>query len=475
MKKYIKISNKNKFIIGILLIFIGLFLPFFLKVETFKIVENTYNSVVLKNDFLLINAATCLVLLNSLRALPHYLGAFFIGESLTSEKNIKLSKYIKIFSICLIIPTVYFLIFLIHNIKYHLGIPALTLILIIGFLGSKNYNYVSNFKKIILIILVIFTVQILDIMPLLGRFPIGKGEMSQEIKLVSKFLELDNFINICSTYIFILLFTLELLLLSLINSENNLKSMNLLREQNLMIKNKSRLQELENRNYLESRHLVHDLNSPLTAAQALVSLVKLNCESENRKQDYIYLNEVENSLESMSEMIYQTLYINKTSILSTNDIMDKIMSNISIYTYYDKVTIYNNSPNKFIKINPVFFIRSIINLLDNSNYAIKNLENGIIKIIVDSIKKDNVDYIVFKVIDNGVGIDKNNLKSIWKSGYTTKNTTGLGLPFVKNTIESNNGIISVDSCPNNGTIFKIYFKEVINREWRRKNFVHRWW
>ena len=461
MKNYIRIDNKKKFIIGCFFIFVSLILPFFLKVETFNILEKTYNAVVYKNDLLLINSATCLVILNSLRALPHYLGAFFIGESLTTEKNIKVLKYIKVFSICLIIPIIYFLIFIIHNIKYHLGIPALTLIFLVGFLGSKNYNYVSNFKKIILIILVIFTVQILDIMPLLSKFPIGKGEMSQEIKLVSKYLNLDKFINLGTTYIFVLLFTLELLLLSLINSENNLKSMNLLREQNLMIKNKSRLQELENRNYIESRHLVHDLNSPLTAAQALVSLLKLNCESENRKQDYIYLNEVENSLENMSEMIYQTLYIDKTSILSTSDIMNKIMSNISIYPYYDKVTICNNIPHKLIKVNSVFFIRSIINLLDNSNHAIKNLENGIIKIIVDSIKKDTIDYIEFKIIDNGIGIDKNNLKSIWKSGYTTKNTTGLGLPFVKNTIESNNGIISVVSCPNKGTIFKIYFKEVI--------------
>ena len=461
MKKYIRIDNKKKFMIGCFFIFVSLILPFFLKVETFNILEKTYNAVVYKNDLLLFNSATCLVILNSLRALPHYLGAFFIGESLTTEKNIKVLKYIKVFSICLIIPIIYFLIFIIHDIKYHLGIPALTLIFLIGFLGSKNYNYVSNFKKIILIILVIFTVQILDIMPLLSKLPIGKGEMSQEIKLVSKYLNLDKFINLGTTYIFVLLFTLELLLLSLINSENNLKSMNLLREQNLMIKNKSRLQELENRNYIESRHLVHDLNSPLTTAQALVSLLKLSCESENRKQDYIYLNEVENSLENMSEMIYQTLYIDKTSILSTSDIMNKIMSNISTYPYYDKVTICNNIPHKLIKVNSVFFIRSIINLLDNSNHAIKNLENGIIKIIVDSIKKDTIDYIEFKIIDNGIGIDKNNLKSIWKSGYTTKNTTGLGLPFVKNTIESNNGIISVDSSPNKGTIFKIYFKEVI--------------
>ncbi|OLR65207.1 sensor histidine kinase [Peptoniphilus porci] len=464
MKKYIKIDNKIKFTIGVLLIFISLILPFFLKVETFKILDKTYDSIIYKNDFLLINAATCLVILNSLRALPHYLGAFFIGESLSTEKNIKILKYIKIFTICLIIPTIYFLIYVIHHIKYHLGIPALTLIFIIGFLGSKSYNYVSNFKKIILIILVIFTIQILDIMPILSKFPIGKGEISQEIKLVSHFLELDNFINICATYIFILLFTLELLLLSLINSENNLKYMNLLREQNLMIKNKSQLQELENRNYLESRHLVHDLNSPLAAAQALVSLVKLNCTSDDRKNDYIYLDEVENSLDSMSKMISQTLYIDKTSIISINEIVHKISSNISIYDYYDKIIILDNCPNKFIKINSVFFVRSIINLLENANYAIKDTENGKVKIVIDSIEKDKSNYIRFKIIDNGVGIEKSNLDLIWKSGYTTKNTTGLGLPFVKNTIESNSGSIVVNSCPNIGTVFTIFLMEVNNYE-----------
>ena len=59
---------------------------------------------------------------------------------------------------------------------------------------------------------------------------------------------------------------------------------------------------LENRTYLEMRHLVHDLKSPLTSAQALVGVVRMTCDKKREMdKESGYLSQVESSIEKMSE------------------------------------------------------------------------------------------------------------------------------------------------------------------------------
>ena len=44
--------------------------------------------------------------------------------------------------------------------------------------------------------------------------------------------------------------------------ENNLRQLNILREQNLAIRPEARMNEMKNRTYREMQYLVHDLKSP---------------------------------------------------------------------------------------------------------------------------------------------------------------------------------------------------------------------
>ena len=67
--------------------------------------------------------------------------------------------------------------------------------------------------------------------------------------------------------------------------ENNLRQLNILREQNLAIRTEARMNEMKNRTYREMQYLVHDLKSPLASAQTLVGVIKMECEAEGRTQD----------------------------------------------------------------------------------------------------------------------------------------------------------------------------------------------
>jgi signal transduction histidine kinase len=63
--------------------------------------------------------------------------------------------------------------------------------------------------------------------------------------------------------------------------------------------------------------------------------------------------------------------------------------------------------------------------------------------------------IVLDFIDNGIGINPKNIKSIFEFGYTTTDGSGLGLYHVKQIIDSMNGKISVQNNNEKGVTFKI--------------------
>lgn len=85
-----------------------------------------------------------------------------------------------------------------------------------------------------------------------------------------------------------------------------------------------------------------------------------------------------------------------------------------------------------VRIRESQFHQMVVNLVKNSIEAIDELtlsgaSNEPPEIHIRSYAED--EFLVIDVIDNGVGIDPKDLKGIFDSGYTTKNTgSGLGLP-----------------------------------------------
>lgn len=101
------------------------------------------------------------------------------------------------------------------------------------------------------------------------------------------------------------------------------------------------------------------------------------------------------------------------------------------------------------------------NLIMNAFEAIsKNTENSKLKLIHE--KSENTH--IFKVIDNGSGIDERDLEFIFSPGFSTKINyetghinRGLGLSLVKDIVENHfKGHIEVESILGHGTSFRIY-------------------
>lgn len=97
-----------------------------------------------------------------------------------------------------------------------------------------------------------------------------------------------------------------------------------------------------------------------------------------------------------------------------------------------------------------------LNLLSNAEYALKkkNGEDPTIKINILS----EADICSIEIWDNGCGIERDQLKNIFKTYYSTKSSAsnfGLGLSYVETVVRQHHGNISVQSEVNEYTSFQI--------------------
>ncbi|RKX95626.1 MAG: hypothetical protein DRP84_03630 [Spirochaetes bacterium] len=77
-----------------------------------------------------------------------------------------------------------------------------------------------------------------------------------------------------------------------------------------------------------------------------------------------------------------------------------------------------------------------------------------------TIKTSNIDHrrIRVDVVDNGIGIEKDEMSKIFKPYYTTKKQGfGLGLPLILSIVQKHDGRLTVNSKKGNGTTFSILF------------------
>ncbi|MBF0375867.1 MAG: PAS domain S-box protein [Desulfamplus sp.] len=102
----------------------------------------------------------------------------------------------------------------------------------------------------------------------------------------------------------------------------------------------------------------------------------------------------------------------------------------------------------------------IINLCINASHAMENMEEGTIDISIENIVVDKSEKLRITVTDSGIGIDPEIIDKIFDPYFTTKPVdkgTGMGLAIVLGIVKNHNGSIEVESNPQYGTTFTIFF------------------
>ena len=170
---------------------------------------------------------------------------------------------------------------------------------------------------------------------------------------------------------------------------------------------------------------------------------------EIKKNYYRVVNGIENVLSKKNEKISMNM----------SEIFEIVEENSKrIISVRDKnITLNFNYKDNFATADFYPLISVLNNFIINSIDAIE--EEGIITVEEES----EGDHYVFRVTDNGIGIDSDAMEILFEPGYSTKYdpvtgrmSTGLGLSHVKQIVEVYfEGSISVESSKNEKTSFEV--------------------
>jgi len=195
--------------------------------------------------------------------------------------------------------------------------------------------------------------------------------------------------------------------------------------------------------------LSHDLRNPLTVIKSNLDLMMRNLESEPDEKTMKFRKRIDNSVDSMTNIIEDVLQFSKTPILqkepsSINELLESAVSNIDVP---DKIKITLPKSDFLINCDQSKIKSVFSNLITNSIQSIE----GEGKITI-SIKEES-NYLSIYFEDSGSGIAEDDITKIFEPLFTTKVTgTGLGLGISKNIIDEHGGMISVHNNPTTFTI-----------------------
>lgn len=441
--------DKSKLFTSLIIILSAVVLPSFTKDPQYSLLQQLYQSISAQDSGLLLLVSTKLVMLNTLRHLPIYLGAFILAESLENFSSFKNFTFL---ITLIIIPIVYQLISNIYEIDFVFAGPSYLTILIIFILHWLTKGIHHIFIKTIIISLFLFSIDWLDIVPFLSDYGFGRGEIIVSIREVTEFIGAEYIMNFFGfTFSIIIMINALILTRVVIYYYNNLSLLEESKEKEEKIR-ELELEAVKSRYFSEIKHLVHDLKTPLVTIQGLSGVIDLKLKNEKIHK---YTEKISSSADKMCQMISEILYEDKKRKISLEELFDFLKIQLSLEEIDDHISFDYNS-KIIIEANKVRFSRALINLIDNSLKAV-DYNNGKIKI---RAKKIN-DKIKISIKDNGKGIPPDKIANIWEIGYTTGiENTGLGLHFVREVVESHGGIISIESELNQGTEAKIFLPEV---------------
>ena len=212
----------------------------------------------------------------------------------------------------------------------------------------------------------------------------------------------------------------------------------------------------------------HEIRTPLSLIGMFAETLesgRVNTE-EKKKEYYSIISKESSRLSRIVNRIlnFSQLDANKKTFnfqpVQVNDLCADVLK-MYIHPMEEKGFTFEFSPDPkalSIRADRESISEVMVNLLDNAvKYSRDNKKIRIITGIQDK-------YTFIAVKDNGIGIAKNHQRDIFDQFYraptgdvhTTKGS-GLGLALVKKIVQAHNGDIKVDSAPDRGSTFTVYF------------------
>ena len=207
----------------------------------------------------------------------------------------------------------------------------------------------------------------------------------------------------------------------------------------------------------------HQLKTPITSILIILDNIIDNPDMDkNTREDFIRdikrellnMNFLALNLLKLSKLDSNTVHFIKKEV-SLDEIVTSSIKNVSPLCDLKNITIIKNlEPGIKINCDLNWQVEAITNILKNCVEHSK--ENSKIDITTTTNKV----YHSIKIRDYGTGISKKDLPHIFERFYkgasSSSNSIGIGLSLAQKIIESNNGLINVETGPD-GTTFTIKY------------------
>lgn len=324
--------------------------------------------------------------------------------------------------------------------KYGIDLEKNTVIL-------ENNKINNKFIKIEIILLITTSVSLLIVFILYER------KQDKEIDKITKYLEAINDKN----------YTLKI-------DENSEEELSILKNElykvTVMLRENASntlKDKIKLKRALED--ISHQLKTPLTSI-----LIILDNLIDNPEMDYQtrveFLHDLKRETTRIQSLIQSILKLSKFDSntvqfikqdIYLKQIVDEAIKNTGSLADLKNIKI-NVEGNKEIKLNCdlLWQIEAITNILKNC------IEHSKENTQIDIKYNNNSVYSYITITDYGEGISKEDLPHIFERFYRGKNSSnesiGIGLSLSKTIIESNNGIVSVESNSDKTTFIIKYFK-----------------
>lgn len=212
----------------------------------------------------------------------------------------------------------------------------------------------------------------------------------------------------------------------------------------------------------------HELKTPITTIKGFIETIQENDITDKKTLNHFY-NIISDESERLTRLVGDILTLshlennqNKNDSsqeeLSIEGEVQKIFDMLKMQAESKQIElIYQSERDETIYFNPDNFRQMMLNLIDN---AVKYSDGGRIMVSTKRVKQK----LCIQVSDTGCGIPERDIPRIFERFYRVDKSrskanggTGLGLAIVKHIVQNSGGSIEVESVPNEGTTFTIYF------------------
>lgn len=224
-----------------------------------------------------------------------------------------------------------------------------------------------------------------------------------------------------------------------------------------------------------SANVTHELKSPLTSINGYAEMIESGMTTYDQAKDFAKI--IHEQGNRLLTMIDETIKLSKFdnnyvkterfSLFNLNDMIEQNIKSLTKFAHGKNVTLEYEPNDTLFYGNDKLMDDLIRNMISNGIKYSKE-DGGMVKIIL----KENLDEIILKFIDQGIGIAEENQERIFERFYVInksrdrKTGTGLGLSLVKNIALMHKGKVEVLSKLDRGSEFIITFPKLMENDYK---------